>query len=227
MPDRLLDESELERSAVVANCRMNRARRLGGRGGYEWELGVDVVGFLEWRARTRGSAAWLDLCCGEGRALIDAADRFTAQGMAVEILGVDLVDAFAPSPPGLRGLQRVVAALPRWAPARQYDLITCVHGLHYVGDKLALIAQMASWLVDDGRMLGHLDLANVVLRGGSARRRIPPLLRAAGVEHDRQLVRCEGRREVRLPLTYLGADDSAGPNYTGQLAVSGVYMLTG
>ena len=32
-----------------------------------------------------------------------------------------------------------------------------------------------------------------------------------------------GRREIRLPYTYLGADDRAGPGYTGQPAVRSHY----
>ena len=112
--------AELSCSAVAANNRMHRARRLTGRGGYEWELGFDVVSFLEWRARTRGAAAWLDLCCGEGRALIDAADRFAAQGMVVDIHGVDLVGAFAACPPGLSRLSLRTGLLPGWVPSQRY-----------------------------------------------------------------------------------------------------------
>jgi hypothetical protein len=33
---------------------------------------------------------------------------------------------------------------------RLYDLITCVHGLHYAGDKLAALARAASWLTPGG-----------------------------------------------------------------------------
>jgi len=223
----LLDHAALSRSAVVANCQMNRGRRLRGRGGYEWELGFDIVAFLEWRARTRGAASWLDLCCGEGHALVEAADRFTAQGMSVDILGVDLVSAFAPTPEGVGGLERRVADLPDWTPARRYDLVTCVHGLHYIGDKLSLVSQMAAWLVDDGCMRAHLDLQNLVLRGGSAQRRVPGMLRAAGLGYDRRMVRCNSALDAALPVVYLGADDRAGPNYTGQPAVNGVYRLSG
>lgn len=223
----LLTTAELSRSAVVANGRMHCARRLTGRGGYEWELGFDVVSFLEWRARTRGTAAWLDLCCGEGRALVEAAARFAAQGMAVDIHGVDLVGAFAACPPELSRLSLRTGLLPGWAPSQRYDLVTCVHGLHYVGDKLGLLAQMASWLCPDGRMMGHLDLHNLALGVGAARRRVPRLMRAAGLSCDRRMVRCEGSRSVRFPVIYLGADDQIGPNYTGQPAVCGVYRVVG
>jgi hypothetical protein len=70
-------------------------------------------------------------------------------------------------------------------------LITCVHGLHYIGDKLALRSR----------------------------------LRAAGFAYNprRHQITCVGRRDVRLPYAYLGADDSAGPGYTGQPAVTSYY----
>lgn len=225
MTRELLDETALSRSAVVANCRMNRERRLTGPGGYVWELGFDLVSFLEWRTRTQGRARWLDLCCGEGRALVEAAEHFSARGMSVDILGIDLVDAFAPAP-ALPGLERRTAQLPGdFSPPDSVDLITCVHGLHYVGDKLGMIQRMASWLAEDGKLVAHIDLRNLILDGASAQRRVPRMLRDAGLSYDRQLIRAEGRRSVRLPVVYLGADDQVGPNYTGQPAVAGVYRL--
>ena len=36
------------------------------------------------------------------------------------------------------------ASLAAWRPERTFGLITCVHGLHYVGDKLGLISRAAS-----------------------------------------------------------------------------------
>src|SRR4029079_17117013 len=94
---RLLDDQELERSAVVANCRMNRERSLRGSNGYDRELGLDPLSFLEASAGARGTAAWLDLCCGTGRALIQAAEIVRAEQCAVDILGVDLVGMFDPA----------------------------------------------------------------------------------------------------------------------------------
>jgi hypothetical protein len=60
----------------------------------------------------------------------------------------------------------VEASLTTWRPDRAFDLITCVHWLHYVGDKLGLIARAASWLADAGLFVGHLDLANLKLADG-------------------------------------------------------------
>jgi len=43
---RLLSDAELERSAVVANCAMNRERQLSGVNSYARELGFDPLEFL-------------------------------------------------------------------------------------------------------------------------------------------------------------------------------------
>ena len=50
-------------------------------------------------------------------------------------------------------------------------------------------------------------------------------LRDAGLDYSqrRRLLSGKGRRMLSFPLTYLGADDSAGPNYTGQPAVNSHY----
>ena len=222
----LKDHRALEQSVIVANCRMNRAREPLGGNGYEQALGFDPLAFLEWRVRTRGSAQWLDLCCGQGRALVVAAERFAGLGAAVHIHGVDLLDAFEPIPPDLN-LTLQVASVHDWQAPHPFDLITCVHGLHYVGDKLGLIARAAGWLTTDGRFNAHLDLSNLKLDDGrSAARCVPAALRRAGLEYDRRQVRCAGRRDVTLPFAYLGADDGAGPNYTGQPSVNAHYRLT-
>ena len=63
---RLMGDEELERSAVVANCRMNRERNLFGSNGYDRELGFDPIIFLKSHTHRGGPIAWLDLCCGSG-----------------------------------------------------------------------------------------------------------------------------------------------------------------
>jgi hypothetical protein len=111
-------------------------------------------------------------------------------------------------------------------PGRQFDLITCVHGLPYIGDKLALLTRAAGWLTSSGRLIADLDLSAIQLDGGlPARRRLTARLRASGLTYNprRHQITCTGRREIRLPYTYLGADDRAGPGYTGQPAVHSHY----
>jgi SAM-dependent methyltransferase len=225
---KLLDPEALERSGVVANCRMNRERGLAGSNGYDRDLGFHPLDFLRKRAVSGGRAAWLDLCCGTGRALIEAARVVQAEGRAIEIVGVDLVGMFDRVDPGLSCLRLVEASLRTWSPARAFDLITCVHGLHYIGDKLGLIARAASWLTGDGRFVANLDLSNFRYADGQpAGRAVAGALRRAGLEYERKRrrVSCQGARAIKLPFRYLGADDRAGPNYTRQPAVDSYYEL--
>jgi hypothetical protein len=113
-----------------------------------------------------------------------------------------------------------------WRPDRPFDLITCVHGLHYLGDKLGLIARAASWLVEDGLFVANLDLHNLKFDDGElAGRRVAIDLRRSGLAYDRRrrLIVCRGRKIMGLPYRYVGADDRPGPNYTGQPAVDSYY----
>jgi SAM-dependent methyltransferase len=221
--DRLLDDDVLERSAVVANNAMNRQRGLTGTGGYGRELGLDIAALITGAlARGAESFAWLDLCCGSGAALLECADL--VDDPRLRLTGVDLVDFYAGPP--RPGVEFVTASVSGFAPGSSFDLVTCVHGLHYVGDKLGLLARAASWLTADGLLVANLDLAAVRSgRDRSWRGRLTRSLRAAGLDYDARgrRVTCAGRREVRLPFRYLGADDRAGPNYTGQPAVDSHY----
>ena len=75
---KLLNDDELERSAVVANCRMNREREMTGSNGYSKEIGFNPLDYLRDRIAPGRRVAWLDLCCGTGKALIEAARMSTA-----------------------------------------------------------------------------------------------------------------------------------------------------
>src|SRR5215475_10552642 len=97
----LLGNAELERSSIVANCRMNRERDLVGSNGYSREVGFNPLDFLRGRAADGRETAWLDLCCGTGQALIQAAGLVHAERLDVEIVGVDLVGMFHRPAPGL------------------------------------------------------------------------------------------------------------------------------
>ncbi|MEO3820461.1 methyltransferase domain-containing protein [Plantactinospora sp. B24E8] len=227
---RLLDTATLESSAVVANSAMNRERQLDGVNSYARELGFNPLDWLLDRAGDKpDGVGWLDLCCGSGRALIRAAARLHRLGRtgAVTLAGVDLVDHF--DPPGTAGLppRLVCASVADWTPNRRFDLITCVHGLHYVGDKLGVLARAAGWLTEHGRLVVDLDLDAVRLADGRpAGARLTRLLRAAGftVDRRRRRVSRTGPATISLPYRYLGADDRAGPNYTGQPAVNSYYI---
>ena len=231
----LLDDVALEASAVVANCAMNRERQLSGVNSYTRALGFNPLEAVTSRlgdseaagVGSDGSVEWLDLCCGSGRALAQAAWAVQRDGLAgrVRLVGVDLIDGFDAAPT-VPGLELVTASVTSWTPDRAFDLITCVHGLHYIGDKLAVLTRAASWLSDAGLLIADLDLASIRLPDGRpAGRRLAAQLRASGFTYDprRHLVACRGARTVALPYTYLGADDRAGPNYTGQPAVHSYY----
>lgn len=226
----LLDDAALEQSGVVANCRMNRERELVGTNSYTADLRLNPLEFLQERLRSMPTVAWLDLCCGSGRALIQAAEFFHSRGIAdrVRIVGVDLVPMFQPQPPEPSQLRLMRGSLHSWNPDGRFDLITCVHGLHYVGDKLGVMTRAASWLKPDGLFLAHLDLRNVQLVDRkNAASILGRAFKTAGLNYDRarRVISCRGHRTVHLPCVYLGADDSVGPNFTGQPAVASIYAL--
>lgn len=234
---RLLDDAALERSAVVANSAMNRIRGLAGVNSYARELGFDPFEWLAERARTaavaasaHGEVAWLDMCCGSGRALLEAERRFVDElpDLPVTITGVDLVDFFA-APPVSRRLRLIAQSAATYSPpaGRAFDLVTCVHGLHYVGDKLGLLSRLASLISSGGRLVADFDADSILNPdGSSAGRRVSAHLRRAGVDYDRRRHRiaCIGPRGLDFPATYRGADAAAGPGYTGQPAVCSYYQ---
>jgi ubiquinone/menaquinone biosynthesis C-methylase UbiE len=203
----LMNDGQLERSSVVANRAMNRTRGLSGRDGYSSVLGVDIVAL--------NPGTWLDLCCGSGKALLDAAGQ-----LDTVITGVDLVDFFAGPVPAT--VELISASVGTWLPERKFDLITCVHGLHYVGDKLALLAKAASWLKPNGLLVANLDVS--AIRGVPG---VAKALREAGFRYENRRIRRTGHAEVSWPFEYVGADDQAGPNYTGQPAVHSYYRSQG
>ncbi|HET6353970.1 class I SAM-dependent methyltransferase [Streptomyces sp.] len=216
----MLSDKQLEASSVVANNTMNRERGLTGVNSYARELGFAPITHL---SVCSTSPSWLDLCCGEGRALSEAASRLPASAV---LTGIDLVGPLSPSP-ATPGVELITASVGDWTATRAYDLITCVHGLHYVGDQLGLLTRAASWLTPEGLLVAHLDPNSISWADGTpAGRTALAALRAAGFtyssRHHRLTLR--GPRSVQLPFVYVGADPHAGPNYTGQPAVASFYQ---
>ncbi|WP_308169479.1 class I SAM-dependent methyltransferase [Acrocarpospora catenulata] len=216
----LLGDAELERSPVVANNAMNRERRLAG---YRRELGLDIARFLRDRISAGAVPRWLDLCCGTANALFEAARTIPGE---FELVGVDLVDFFA-GPPTPPRLQLITASITTWTPDAPFDLITSVHGLHYIGDKLAILTKAATWLAPDGLFIANFDPHAIRDDSGTPfGPRLTRDLRATGFTYNSRTRRitCPARRDLTLPYTYLGSDDHAGPNYTGQPAVNSHYL---
>ena len=112
---RLLTSDELERSGVVANCRMNRERSLTGPNGYSRDLGFNPLDRLIQKVKSNDRVRWLDLCCGTGTALIEAATIIHSQGLAanIEIVGVDLVGMFLRANDNLNCLTLIEASLTK------------------------------------------------------------------------------------------------------------------
>ena len=229
----LLSDDELEASAIVANCRMNRQRQLLGGNGYDKELGVNPIEFLqELATESIAPIRWLDLCCGTGRALIEMAEHCQGSEFEdrIEIVGIDLVDYFFPVPTSIKSLELKTASLSRWAPASsaKFDLITCVHGLHYIGDKLGLLERICGWLKPAGTFIGQLDLDNVRDQSGQ---KVAKILLQTFRKNEfdfcprRRRLRSDGAKETSFEAEYLGGDDTAGPNFTGQPAVNSYYRF--
>lgn len=222
----LLDDVVLEQSGIVANCRMNRERILTGANGYAKEVRFHPLDFLKECAALKGKARWLDLCCGTGKALIEAASLVEREKLNIHIVGIDLVENFNLFDNQFSCLELIQASLSHWESDSSFDLITCVHGLHYIGDKLDLLARASSWLTENGRLVANLDLDNIKLEDGRiAKRTIANEIRHQGFEYSfrKKLIQKTGKQHIALPFQYQGADDQAGPNYTGQPAVDSFY----
>lgn len=225
----LLDDVALENSWVVANCLMNRERGCIGGNSYANELRFDPLAFLQARLKANGQASWLDLCCGSGKALIETAQFFEERQLTngLQMIGIDLVEAFWPDAQRFPFVDLQTANLAFWQPQQSFDLITCVHGLHYIGDKLNLIQHACTWLKEDGFFLANLDLANLRFADGSlAGKVIAKALRMSGLQFDthHHLLTAQGRKQLVLNYVYCGADAEAGPNYTGQAAINSFYQ---
>ena len=88
---------DLERSGIVANCRMNRERNLTGSNGYSTDLGFNPLSLIEERNACQDHVRWLDLCCVSGKALSSKRRGLLESNGCdnkVEIVGVDLVGQF-------------------------------------------------------------------------------------------------------------------------------------
>ncbi len=227
MAEPMLDADELLASPLVANATMNRGRGLSGVNSYERDLRFAPLPFLAARAEARGEALWYDACCGQGRALAEAGRQIDAAGWGskVRLVGADLAGMFvSPLPPRVQFVQADAVAYSLGARA---DLITCVHGLHYLGDKLAFLQNAYAQLAPGGLFLGSLDAANVCGPGGA------PIFARLARRARRGGVRLELKGQVlHLERTgalldfravYRGAAASARPHASGITVIESWY----
>ena len=226
----MLPADELLFSSVVANATMNRGRGLPGVNSYERDLHFPLTDCLVGRVRECGKALWYDACCGEGLALAEAGMQFGASEWShqVRIVGVDLVDMFTPEQ--VPNVTLIAADVAAFTPEQPPDLITCVHGLHYLGDKLGFIQQAYAMLAPGGLLLGHLDPENLRASGAGASVWRQAVRHAAknGVALDfKGNVLRIGRTEAPLNFgfTFQGATISEQPNYTGITVIDSWYIV--
>lgn len=226
---RLLQEEELVWSPVVANNRMNRKRKATGVNSYENDLRFNPESYLSNRLGQQQHVKWLDLCCGEGNALLQFAGVAAEKCFQdrVTLVGVDLVEQFQAIPSSVHCLRFETCSLVDHTDDEVYDLITCVHGLHYVGDKLSALSAALKQLDDNGLMIANLDIDSIKITGDRNGQYLKKYFRANDIVYDgrKKIIRCTGSRNLQPDLIYKGADDKAGPNYTGQEAVDSYYIM--
>jgi SAM-dependent methyltransferase len=226
---KLLAENELIWSWVVANSKMNRERNASGVNSYEKELKFRPEEFLEKHIQQYGQVKWLDLCCGQGKALIQTGEWLFSKGLRdkATLKGIDLVDDFQTIPPDIICVDFEVRSLVDWSTTVQFDLITCVHGLHYIGDKLKVLASAIESLTPEGLFIANLDLNNIQIENNNTENYLLSFFKKLDVQYSRRskILKCKGPRQVDFPLSYKGANDEVGPNYTGQDAVCSVYEV--
>jgi SAM-dependent methyltransferase len=220
---KLIPENKLIWSPVVANSRMNRERNASGINSYEQEFKFKPEEFLQERIERFGMVSWLDLCCGYGKAMNQVAEYFIGKNLqdCIRFTGVDLVGDFIepvlPSP----FIVFEAGSVIDFEAKQKYDLITSVHGLHYIGDKLKVISSATSFLHESGLFIANLDAANIVIKDIDTKK----LLREKGLDYNARtkILQRTGTSDIRFDLKYLGADDTIGPNYTGQESVNSCY----
>jgi len=220
-------DDELIWSPIVLNSRMNRSRTSSGINSYEKEFKFKPEEFLSNILHTKANASWLDICCGEGKALINCGRYFIQkqQNHSLQFIGIDLIDAFEETDSNLDFISFKVGSINDIELNGKFDLITCVHGLHYIGDKLGTIEKAINHLNENGLFIANLDLDNLKIENEHAKNYFQKLFKKKGIQYNSRtkILKFNGKNKIQFDLEYLGADDTCGPNYTGQDAVLSFY----
>jgi len=227
---KIKNKEELEWSSIVANNSMNRERKAIGINSYEKDIYLNPVEFIN-AGLPKGNISWMDLCCGQGNALIEVAKLFSGKKLEnnLSMQGVDLVDFFNDYEEYKDFLLLKKMNLEDWIPEEDYDLITIVHGLHYIGDKLNLLKKAMESLKKKGILIANLDLNNIKINGkDDSLSLIKRYFKKENLNYNsrRKILKIEGKRSLNVPFKYIGANDEAGPNYSGQNSVDSVYGVS-
>ncbi len=224
----LLSNQNLESSPVVANNRMNRERNAVGINSYEKDIYLSPVEFINKSFKTQNTFAWLDICCGRGKALIQTAKHVSKHFPLKQIAftGIDLIDMFDPIPDQCNSVSLHAQSFFNFDTEQKYDLITCVHGLHYMGDKLEAIRKACSMLTSEGLFIANFDTRCIKSNEtGNFQQQLSVWFKSINIDYSsrKHLIKFKGTGTFTVPFQFVGADDKAGPNYTGQEAVDSYY----
>lgn len=229
--DLIYDSNKLADSEIVANAFMNRNRGFVGVNSYSKDLKINLPSIISSQIEQKNSFSWLDLCCGKGRALVEAASFIKSNFLKFEenisIFGIDLIDDFIHIPDELCFLLLKQGTVPDALPKGSFDLITCVHGLHYLGDKLGLISSLSGRLVKDGFFIGNIDHKNLKSENGKTLRGILKIFSTFPQSYSSSThilkIQSNAGKKIDFKFKYIGSSEDAGPNYTGQNAIDSFY----
>jgi len=223
---KLLQENELIWSSVVVNNRMNRERNAIGINSYHKEFKIDIYNYLN--TIKNEEVAWLDLCCGNGNAIIQIAEKLSNDkfNKKIKLKGIDLIETFNEKHKQFNFTEFEVNSLLNMNSTEKFDLITCFHGLSYIGDKLKVITLINDKLTEKGFFIGNLDMANLQCKDLSIKESVKILFKDKGISYNTKtrIIQFHKIKQLHFNCNYLGADDKFGPNYSGQDSVKSYYI---
>ena len=160
---------------------------------YRDVLGIDIRAIA---ARTE-RFSWMDLCCGEGTALRQLA--------IPRARGIDLVAI----------LPYVLAGDVATYPTETYDLVTCVHGAHYLGDVLGTLSRWHAALRPGGVLAANIDWELVDVAGLPLERAFSEGVRVTDTIHG-AIVMAEAGRFLHPAVRHLRSEsyDEFGETFT-------------
>ncbi len=120
---------------------------------YEKVLGINIAQLL------KPGATWIDMCCGNGRALETFLEQHQADNC--ELVGIDTCPVSNES-----GVEFVTSNVREYEHPKPVDLITCVYGLMYIDRKIETLQKWYRQLSEGGHLVVNLDYSTLILEGG-------------------------------------------------------------